>query len=90
MKATFDLPEDLYRRVKAKSALQGRPVRDVVVELFGAWVTSRGPRRAKKDKFVSAYDMMRPYIGVVNSGIPDLASNPRHMDGFGKRPPRHR
>jgi hypothetical protein len=38
MKATIDLPDDLYRKVKAKSALQGRPVRAVAVELFQRWL----------------------------------------------------
>jgi hypothetical protein len=38
MKTTIDIPEDVYRRVKAKSALEGRPVRDVAITLFRAWV----------------------------------------------------
>ena len=38
MKATIDIPDDLYRRLKAKSALEGRPVRAVVVELVQQWV----------------------------------------------------
>lgn len=38
MKATIDIPDDLYRRVKAKSALQGQPVREVVMHLFLDWI----------------------------------------------------
>ena len=38
MKATIDIPDDLYRMVKAKSALQGRPIRAVAVELFQRWL----------------------------------------------------
>ena len=38
MKATIDIPDDLYRRVKAKSALEGRPVRSVAIELFQQWL----------------------------------------------------
>jgi predicted CopG family antitoxin len=38
MKATIDIPDDVYRRVKAKSAIEGRPVRDVTVELFRKWI----------------------------------------------------
>lgn len=34
MKATIDIPDDLYRRVKAKTALKGRAVRDVMIGLF--------------------------------------------------------
>lgn len=42
MKTSIDLPDDLYRRLKAKSALQGRPVRDVAIELFARWVGASG------------------------------------------------
>ena len=38
MKATFDLPEQLYREVKAKTANEGRTVREVVVTLFQQWL----------------------------------------------------
>jgi len=38
MKATIEIPDVLYRRVKAKSAMEGRPVREVVMQLFGAWL----------------------------------------------------
>ncbi len=38
MKATIELPDDLYRRVKAKSALLGRPVRAISEELFRRWL----------------------------------------------------
>ena len=34
MKATIDVPDDLYRKVKARSALEGRALREVAVELF--------------------------------------------------------
>ncbi|MFM8657256.1 MAG: hypothetical protein ACKOD5_09015 [Chthoniobacterales bacterium] len=42
MKATIDIPDDLYRRVKAKTALKGRAVRDVTIELFRNWVQETG------------------------------------------------
>ena len=38
MKATIDIPDELYRRVKAHAALDGRAVRDVAIELFTTWV----------------------------------------------------
>ena len=43
MKATIDVPDGLYRRVKARSALEGRSIRDVTVLLFEQWLdTSPG------------------------------------------------
>lgn len=38
MKATIDIPEELYRKVKAKSALLGKPIREVTVELYERWL----------------------------------------------------
>ena len=42
MKATIDVPDDLYRRVKAKSALEGRAVREVTIELYQRWLREEG------------------------------------------------
>lgn len=39
MKATIEVPDDLYRQVKAKSALDGRTIREVTIELYQAWLT---------------------------------------------------
>ncbi len=38
MKTTIDLPDDLYRQVKAKAAIEGRAVREVTVELYKRWL----------------------------------------------------
>ena len=38
MKATIEIPDDLYRRVKARSALRGQTVREVATSLFQGWV----------------------------------------------------
>lgn len=32
----------------------------------------------------SAYDLMKDGFGCVDSGIGDLATNPKHMEGFGR------
>jgi hypothetical protein len=40
MKATIDIPDVLYRRVKAQSAMAGRTVRDVTIELYEAWLAA--------------------------------------------------
>lgn len=41
MKTSIDLPDDLYRRVKSKCALEGLAVREVATALFAAWVDGR-------------------------------------------------
>lgn len=43
MKATIDVPDELYRKVKAKSALLGKPVREVTVDLYERWLAGELP-----------------------------------------------
>jgi hypothetical protein len=42
MKTTIDIPDEIYRQVKARSAMEGRSVRDVTVGLFRGWVGDGG------------------------------------------------
>jgi hypothetical protein len=39
-KATIDIPDALYRQVKARSAMEGRPLRAVAMELFQNWLAA--------------------------------------------------
>ena len=64
MKATIEIPDELYRKVKAKSALQGRPIRAVTVELFERWLdddatATLNPAQALDDWFRLADDVMQ-------------------------------
>ncbi len=38
MKATIDIPDDLYRQVKAEAALRGVTVREVTTQLYRRWL----------------------------------------------------
>ena len=38
MKTTIEIPDDLYRKVEAKTSAMGRRVRDVTVELYEHWL----------------------------------------------------
>ncbi len=81
MKATIDVPDDLYRKVKAKTALQGRAVREVTIELYRRWLEQD---EAPMPPAVSAYDMMKESCGKFHSGTGDLSTNPRHLEGLGR------
>jgi hypothetical protein len=48
MKVTVEVPDDIYRQVKAKSAMEGWSVREVATTLFRAWVAPSGPGSAGK------------------------------------------
>ena len=38
MKATIDIPDDLYRQVKAEAALRGLTIREVTTTLYRRWL----------------------------------------------------
>lgn len=40
MKATLEIPDDLYAMVKARAALEGRTLRSVAIELLELWVAT--------------------------------------------------
>ena len=41
MKATFEIPDELYREVKAETAREGRTVREVAITLFQQWLRQK-------------------------------------------------
>ena len=86
MKTTVEVPDELYRRAKAEAALRGRKLKDLVEE--GLRLVLEGPRKTRLRP--SLADLMKPACGVVDSGIRDLASNPKHLVGFGRNARRHR
>lgn len=80
MKTTVELSDELFRRAKAEAALRGRKFKDLVEE--GLRLVLQTPRRTRAQP--SLEELMAPARGVVDSGIPDLASNPKHLKGFGR------
>ena len=86
MKTTFEIPDELYRRAKSEAALSGRKLKDLVEE--GLRAVLEKPRQDRKAPRLAT--LMRSAKGMVNSGIPDLASNPEHLAGFGRDGRRNR
>ncbi len=80
MKTTVELPDALYRQAKAEAALNGRKLRDLIEEGLRLVVGTQPAPAARP----SLADLLRPALGVVESGVPDLGSNPEHLKGFGR------
>ncbi len=86
MKTTVEVPDDLYRRAKIEAARRGTRLKDLIEQgLRLALKAPRGPRRPP-----SLAALMKHARGAVDSGIPDLASNPDHLADFGRDALRHR
>ena len=86
MKTTFDIPDDLYRRAKAEAALRGRKLKDLVEE--GLRTVLEMPHQERPRPRLA--ELMEQARGAVSSGVPDLASNPERLAGFGRNARRHR
>jgi hypothetical protein len=86
MKTTIELPDDLYRSAKLEAAASGRKLKDLVEEGL-RHVLKAPPRPASRPTLA---ELVKDVYGAVNSGIPDLGSNKKHLEGFGRDARRHR
>lgn len=87
MKATIEIPDELYRKLEAKSASEGRPLQDVAIELFGEWV-EESPRHQADEPSVG--ELMADLCGSIDSGVTDLSTNPAYLEGLGRGAARDR
>jgi predicted component of type VI protein secretion system len=79
MKTTVELPDDLYRRAKAEAALRGRKLKDLVQE--GLQLVLDEPRKTQQARLAK---LMQRGNGIMESGVPDLGSNPKHLENLGR------
>jgi hypothetical protein len=85
MKTTIEIPDDLYRRAKTEAALRGCELKHLVA--VGLRLVLEGPRKIRPRASLAA--LMKRARGIVDSGVPDLASNPERLDRFGQDARRH-
>lgn len=81
MNATIEIPDDLYRKLEAKSASQGRPLQEVAIELLGEWVAKSSHNQSYEP---SVGDLMADLCGSIDSGVTDLSTNPVYLEGLGR------
>ena len=86
MKATMQIPDEMYREVKAKSALEGRSVSSVTVMLYTSWLRGlvpepdSSPRLAAvrpidgKRANLSCFGVGRRFVRKNAEGPHDMAS----------------
>jgi len=86
MRITVDIPDQLFRQVEGMAALRGCKFKDLLEEGLRRMLESEVGVSGQKTLF----DLMKSSIGIVDSGIGDLASNPKHMEGFGRDSLGHR
>lgn len=80
MKTTVDLPDELYGRAKAEAALRGEKFRELVAQDLADVLGAPGGQAPKSTMSV----LMKRARGVMDWAISDLASDPKHLSGFGR------
>lgn len=83
MRTTVDLSDDLFRRAKAEAALRGRKLKDLVEEGLRR-VLEQSEVGQPPAPAVTLHDALRDCCGVAETTPADYASNPKHLDGFGR------
>ena len=84
MRTTVELSDDLFRRAKSEAALRGKKFKDLVEEGLHLVLDAPQTKASVKKKRQTVYDQMKHCIGIMDSGVPDLASNPKHLEGLGR------
>jgi len=76
---TVKLPDELAARVTAKAARNGVSKSAVIRESIERELADD----ASNDQ-PSFYDLVKEDCGCFDSGVTDLATNPKYLEGFGK------
>ena len=86
MKTPVEIPDKLCRRAKAEAALRGCKLKDLVEE--GLRLVLQNAPKTRRESSLAG--LMKRARGAIDSGIPDLGSNPKHLTDFGRDARRHR
>lgn len=78
---TIKLPEALKKKLETRARLSGKSSSALVRESLEKSLVVPRNMQGKKP---SLYDRLEDLVGKGDSGITDLATNPKHMEGFGE------
>lgn len=79
MKTTLDIPDGLYRRVKAEAALRGLTVREVTTDLYQRWLKEGQPRDAQE----APDQWLRSWLSAADKAIERAPAGPSARDELG-------
>ena len=73
------LPDALRVRLEAEAARRGVSLGAVVREAAETYVV-----KSPIQKKLSLYERSKDLCGCIRSGLGDLATNPKHLEGYGR------
>lgn len=74
---SLDIPDELYRRFKARSATEGRPIRSVAVDLFQKWLEEKPEPAVERD--VALNNDKMPWLAIARRYVREDQNH--DMDG---------
>jgi len=90
MKTTVDLPNELLRQANTEAARRGLRLADLLAEALRRLLPPAqrlNPKQMRIEPGAMAADLsalMADGAGIIDSGVDDLASHPRHLEGLGR------
>lgn len=78
---TIKVPDELARRLEKNAKLRGLSKSEVAREALARELADDSDKAV--GEFRSAYGAMKEGVGCVETGVSDLSTNPKHMEGFG-------
>ena len=79
---TIKVPEELDARLAKRAKRLGVSKSELAREAIRRDLEDNKSDAVEEEP--SAYDVMKEGLGCIDSGIGDLATNPKHMEGFGR------
>lgn len=76
MRTTLDIPDVLYRRVKAEAALRGLTIREVTADLYRRWLEEGLERNAQE----TPTDWLRSWLAEADEAIERAPAGPSARD----------
>lgn len=79
MRTTVELPDDLLQRARIEAARRGLALKDLIQDgLRQVLASASAPPCDDAGEPRSLFALMEDGAGIVDSGVPDLGSNPEH------------
>jgi len=80
---TLELNDSLFARLLTASKARNLPPAELARETLEHTLAA-APPLPEEDDGLSAYDLMKDGFGCVDSGLGDLSTNPKYLEGFGR------
>ena len=80
---TLELSDSLFAKLLAASARRQLPPAELARETLERTLVA-DDTTVEEDDGPSAYDLMKDTFGCFDSGLGDLSTNPKYMEGYGR------